>query len=494
MLRTMIAAMIVGIFSGSLASAQNSAPPVVSAQAVKDIADSALVAPPELAADILLKLVERGHVTDSKWKRDVLNTAWNLAPLATYLFQIEPAVEMSSDSEAASLSTSLNMGLSTAALQGRIVSQMAKVDAKEAREMFKQMRPPVAELSTCAGDRYTSHRAYFQALKVAADTFSPEETKSGEKALFLADGLRFAVNPDDFESSLDVLVNEYTISDKDFQELMTQWAGMLAEARFPDRLFSSRSLDGIATPLLYRADLRAQSREDAYRALRSYLVRHARAERCRESESKTAEEEGLCLLLNRRIGQSPAAPPKPEEGKPDAKAAMFDVAIPLISADDIKSEAFGDKASVVLYSDPNDGRVHEMRSVYSHLRFEDKEHGSPQWNAEALEFLNKIEGWSKAFGQSNRELFFQKAQWYGALVYAAGDQKLRHIFLDNYVKFLAASPIERESPPEWFRRVNTLITAAHIGDRTAWLDQIQEAGDSTIVVYCRLERLKLAAH
>src|SRR5690349_6482811 len=137
----MITEILLGVFIASLAPTQNFRP-VPGEQPIREIVDSALAAPPELAADILLKLVERGHITDSKWKHEVLATAWNLAPQATYPFEIEPALEVSSESESASLATALNIGLSTAGLQARIISQVAKLDAKEAREMFRQMRLP----------------------------------------------------------------------------------------------------------------------------------------------------------------------------------------------------------------------------------------------------------------------------------------------------------------------------------------------------------------
>ena len=64
-----------------------------------------------------------------------------------------------------------------------------------------------------------------------------------------------------------------------------------------------------------------------------------------------------------------------------------------------------------------------------------------------------------------------------------------------FVKFLAGSPIERESPPEWAMWVNRLIGAAEIPDRRAWLDQIEGAGDSAVAIYCQLARLRLdSAH
>ena len=47
--------------------------------------------------------------------------------------------------------------------------------------MFLQMRVPAADSPSCVGDRHTSHKAYFQALQTAADTFSAEETKKGTR-------------------------------------------------------------------------------------------------------------------------------------------------------------------------------------------------------------------------------------------------------------------------------------------------------------------------
>jgi hypothetical protein len=88
-------------------------------------------------------------------------------------------------------------------------------------------------------------------------------------------------------------------------------------------------------------------------------------------------------------------------------------------------------------------------------------------------------------------LFYQKAKWFGALVYAAPDGKLRQSVLDNYLKFLAASPARQESPPEWMLQVNRLIAAAGVPDRRAWLDQIERVGDPAIAAYAQLARLRL---
>jgi hypothetical protein len=100
---------------------------------IRDLVDLALVAPPELAADALLKLIEDGYITDAKWKRELLDTAWGLAPRATYTSEVATAVDLAaaSDTDSGSLSAALATGLSTAGLQARIISQMAKLDVRE---------------------------------------------------------------------------------------------------------------------------------------------------------------------------------------------------------------------------------------------------------------------------------------------------------------------------------------------------------------------------
>jgi hypothetical protein len=464
------------ISAGPLLGSPQDDAPASPKQAVRDLADQALAAPPELAADVLLKLIERDHITDAKWKRNLLETAWSLAAKATYESEIQPAVAVFSDDDPGSLSAALATGLSTAGLQARIISQMAKLDVVQSRDMFVQMSPTTTESPNCFGDRYISRRPYFQALKTLLPTFSAEEKQSGEKFRFLSEGLRVLSNPEDFELSLELLLGDSGLAPKEFAELATSWSETLARARFADRLSSSRPVNGIAEQLLNHAkdvELRGGSIEELLRAFRSYFVRHAQSERCGESKSRAAAEEELRAAFNKRV-------------------AVVAPSIPPISADDIKPKAFGEEAKIVSFANTQNDTVREIKSDYSHLRFAgDEERETPEWNNEALQFLNKLERWSKEFGQSERETFVQKAQWYGALVYVPPDGKLRQLFLDRYVKFLASSPIEQESPPEWLSWVNRLIGAAEVPDRAAWLDQIEAAGDSTIAIYCQLARLKL---
>jgi hypothetical protein len=307
---------------------------------IRDLVDLALLAPPELAADVLLKLIEHGYITDAKWKRELLDTAWNLAPRATYTSEVAPAVDSAaaSDTDSGSLSAALATGLSTAGLQARIISQMAKLDAPETRKLFLQMSVPAGESLRCSADRYTSHRPYFEALTVVAQTFSAEETKSAERLKFLADALRSLTNPEDFELSYPLVQSDQR-TDEELKWLMTLWSESLTAAHFTDRLFSSRSIDDLANPILFggkRAELRGVSMALATRALRSYFIRHARTRRCGESRSRTAEEEAVRTAFNKFAVATPS----------------FETLV--IDAVDVAAENFGETAKIVSYAGDDD--------------------------------------------------------------------------------------------------------------------------------------------
>jgi hypothetical protein len=347
-----LALFILAVFV-SFPAASHAQKEVPADRTIVDLVDLALVAPPELAADILLKLIESGYITEAKWKRELLDTAWSLAPRATYTSEIAPALDSAaaSDTDSGSLSAALATGLSTASLQARIISQMAKIDATESRQLFLQMSAPAAESLSCSADRYTSHRPYFEALTLAAQTFSAEEAKSGERLKFLADALRFLTNPGDFELSYSLVQSDQR-TDEELKWLMTSWAESLTAARFTDRLFSSRSIANLANPILFggkRAELRGVLTLAA-RALRTYFMRHAHTTRCGESRSRTTEEEAVRTAFNKFA------------------AAMPNFETPFIDLANITAERFGETARIISYAGDDD-KVREMKTDYLHLRF-----------------------------------------------------------------------------------------------------------------------------
>jgi len=472
---------------------------------IQSIVDDIPAAPPELGADILLKLVEGGEITDPKLKRQLLDQAWDLAPKARFATEFGSSLSVMVESEPGSLSSSLP-GLTTAALQSRVISQMAQIDSTLTRELFQKMKPPEASFPSCTASQFPFHSSYFKALGTTLETFSEEEVKRGEKTRFLSNALRTLTNQEDFRLSLE-LIRDGKFPDKDYAQLLDQWSGVLSAAHFSDRQFSIVSW-------LFKETLReaegerakGSSAENLLRALRSYFVRHAGAVRCEDGSWRPSSPgPGLPLTSNEENARVSF----------NSTVAELGLNIPPIQPEEIEPKGVAGRAIVVNYLtvDPTD-KVWELMNSAKHLRFgtpeqqalNEKNRGpgnvapaltleqrsTPAWSAEALQYLTQLEAWTRELGQEDRGVYILKAEFYGGLLELAPEGKLHDTVLKSYINFLVSSPLRRESPPEWaWWGIVKLINSSTVSDKHRWLDEIEAAGDQTISLYTRLARLAL---
>jgi beta-lactamase regulating signal transducer with metallopeptidase domain len=490
---------------------------------VQAIADAALDAPPELTADVLLRLVERGHITDPRHKRQALENAWNLAPKAKHRHELTAAVGgISTESGVAALSTALRprarAGLSTAGLQLRVLDQMAVLDPQAARDMFGAMARPEVQPVACPSDRYNSHTPYFEAVELMAKTFDSQSTRAGERTRFLNNAFRSLANPSDLISSLALIQKDNTLSDAEFIEILNQWSETLAEVRFTDRVYSARSLLSLSGPTIEaakKAQARGGSAAGTLRPLRAYIVRHANAVRCDDGPGRTAttgpgqpqpanNEETARLAFNAAVSElaPDILPIKAEEivARGSGGTAKVIQYINWFSQGDVvppdvaRNRYFSEQGKKLRFGTPEQLAANNARRttpVAATLTIEQR--STPEWNAEALRYLNELENWSRDLTQTNIEVFFQKTYWYGNLLEIIPDGKLRDTILRSYVTHLATSPVQLESPPEWARRVRELIDFRDVQNRRQWIGQIEAAGDRTIGLFCKLARLELDA-
>lgn len=472
---------------------------------IQQIIDDVPSAPPELGADILLKLVERSEITDANLKRQILDDAWDLAPNARYETEISDPVGSMVESDPGSLISSLP-GLTTAAIQSRIITQVAQMDARASRDLFLKMKSPEPESPSCSASKYSSHTSYFKALGIALGTFSDEEVQRGEKTRFLKVAMRSLTNQTDLQQSLS-LITEGSFPDKDTTELLDLWSETLSNSHFNDRQFFIISW-------LFKMTLRAAESEQAkghspenlLRALRSFFVRHAGAVRCEDGSWRpfplgpdvpaTNNEEDARLMFNSKVSE-------------------LGLSIPPIRPEEIKPAGFAGKAEVTNYLsvDPTD-KVWQIMIAGKHLRFgtpeqaalNQKNSGSrnvaawltleqrstPAWNTEALQHLTQLETWTRELGREDREVFVLKAEFYSGLLELTPEGKLHDTVMKSYVNFMVHSPMKLESPPEWaWWGIQKLIRSSIVADKHKWLDEIEDAGDTTISLYTRMARLDL---
>ena len=459
---------------------------------IQAIIDDVPSAPPELGADILLKLIENGTIRDAKQKRLLLSDAWDLAPKAKHATEMASPVSVIVESEPGSLGMSLT-GLTTAGIQQRVIAQIVALDPKAARELFLRMKPPESVNVSCEDNHYPSYTDYFKALEAVMGTFSAAELQNGDAALFMKNAIRSLGTQADFWRSIQ-LIDDVKFPERDFTDLLNQWSDLLAADRSGDRQFMIISWMFKFTLRVAETEKeRGHSPDRVLQALRTYFVRHASAVRCEDGSWRplqlgpdlppTNNEEDARLRFNEelvRLG-SGVAPIRPEEIKPSA----------------IKG-----KALVVSYlSDDPTSKVWEVMGGAKGLRFGPELKGpaltaeqrnTPEWNVRALQYLTQLEKWTNGLGEENRETFVLKAEFYGGLLRLAPEGKLRDTVMKSYVNFLVNSPMKKESPPEWKHwGIDMLMGAREITDKKKLLDDIEAAGDVTISLYTRLARMAL---
>jgi hypothetical protein len=290
----------------------------------QQLADMALTAPPELAADILLRLVESNAVKSRERKIELLQQAFQLARGATYSLKVDhgDGPGHTTDSDVGVLESSLERtGLDVLSLRCRVVRQMLRVDRKAAfEEFFNQIALPQVPALECKDAVGYSFGDYYALVAELANTaFTAKEIEESKPALFVEAQVRSIASPFQVNGAVKAIVTSKVTGDE-FQGLVaafcTSLKAMVADARsFSSTIHPVQGSVSLLAKECRRKGVSAYGLVDAYRG---YLVRHMSASRCGEN----VDEKDLLVDFNGSLRQSafPAAegisPIDPDELKP----------------------------------------------------------------------------------------------------------------------------------------------------------------------------------
>jgi hypothetical protein len=115
----------------------------------------------------------------------------------------------------------------------------------------------------------------------------------------------------------------------------------------------------------------------------------------------------------------------------------------------------------------------------------DAEKQKPEWHDRLREFLSAIAEWKPTDGETAREVFHQRAMFYGAAsrLISAGEG-LRRVTAEH-VAFLALSPMRTEHPTEWLENVDRLLSSSN----PYAAEEIRRSGDLALNVLLETETL-----
>jgi len=471
---------------------------------LQSLVDRIAVAPPELGADILLRVIESNAINDPAWKIELLDEAFQLATRAKYPLPITPAVERASnaDSDIGNIWLALDQKLSGLTLQCRSVHAMLATDKKKAVELFLDMPlPQVPGLSCKDANGYDPTDYYVTLKEVTERGFDDRERREGKPFALLERAIRSMNSPFQVYPALELILDLKNLPRDQFAALVVAYSSGLKQLYTEDRAFGSSIGYALFQRLLRLAQIcreRDISPHGLIDAFRTYFVRQMSGPRCPES----VDPEGAGIVLT-RIG---------EMVNTDLRPIADDV--PEIKKDELKPASIGEAASVIQYGQTPQAKSlskhvgellygnEQQRAIYKKEHPPDEIHGpdslpmevrrEPEWEAHAVAFIDELENWKKDQDVTEANYFHQVCMLYTQFIRAIPPGPMYDRVLHSHVLFLRGALIQKDSPPEWYVELNRLIHlyGASPAELARIGEEIKKSGDDLMALYVDLSRFE----
>jgi len=366
----------------------------------QSIASLAYAAPPEFAADTLLRMVEFGKLADPGQRRDLIEQAFRLASGTKFPVRLVGLPGTTADTRSGSLSKAYGLKLDALSLESRAVRDMLPLDPAKAREMFQEIARPALPALTCDDALVYDVSDYYQALGAVVDSaFTRKERAKEEHLNFLLDFLGQAASPAQLLALVPV-VQGAGVTPQQRELLWARFNGLLETLQPDDRSFSaSLGLFG------------AMSAPEMQVSLEKY---RQRGHVC-ETDSAPADR-------SRSTSQQQNTPSTP------------------------KLERYWQSAQAQTLFQAGQGlRFSSQRDLRS-----EADRATPQWQQQLADYLGQLAGWTPDQEKSEADYYHQKCDVYQSVVELVPPGPEQDKLLEDYVAFISDSNLYQQSPAEWF--------------------------------------------
>jgi hypothetical protein len=436
---------------------------------VEQLVTDAYGAPPEFAADVMLRIAGSARVTDPEWKQQLVTEAFLRAYASTESYR-RTALRVPPDSRQGAEVEAYDTGLNRATLQVRAVQLMLSLSPTRARELFEWMDvSPVA--ATCTDPLVPAVDEYYNLVsEIARRGFRTSRLNAFQ---FLEFYLWRAHLPTEMPAVI-AAIQRFRPTSLEMVQIEGFLDSVLGAGSFDARGFSAANVDIVGR----MADLQFYAYPGNQEwflmdTLRSYLVKHLGGPRCSDSQTEAllpATFNGALKLLH--IGDNMV---KPIEGAiihPSTTQAA---------------------ANIDLYWQA--GNARSLYGRYLGLRgrgtspLPESVRRTDEWRDAADLFLTDLDQWSGRDTPSARDYLFQKAALYANLAELAPIGPIRTRAVRDQIEFLRHEDRDRALRPLWFVFVKRLLDLAAREGRSEVLDIMERSLHPVIAMYARTDRL-----
>jgi len=435
---------------------------------LKSLVGAAMALPVEYQSDILFDLIEKGKVSDPRWKEQLLEDVFHHAGEARNPY---PKVDNgdSNDTLSARQGSAFSLGLDSLSIQCRVVRLVLNGSGSKAREMFAQIVHPSAPPASCSEPMTYDVHVYFDTMRELFDRgFTVSERRRGDDVQLLLQAVGSIQSAEELAPAGNLIAG-LPLRPADQAALTSLFASRLAAATTSDRQFHYIEAEltlAKAVQKLVERELRSQRPADGLlQAYRKFLVRQLSGSRCADSVA-TSQTDGV---------QKGADPREFFNGT--LAPLSSDRSLMILAQDAVPSRLLERAEFLPLKFPDLSGVIKELDEIRNRPDGQPHEHGD--WEQPVSGILRGLQE-SSENSSSNcpKCIFHQKAMAYLVLVDLLPAGPLYDDVVNSYLGFLAAAPMQWDEPMEWLEHLKYLLrlTARLTGSDRSQVAELRRKG------------------
>jgi len=438
-------------------------------------------APPEVAADVSLRIANSKLIDNKQKKKELLESAFARSSEVQKKLKLRLR-EGLTDTPSGHLSAAYDLKLDALSLKLRVVQAMLALDAQRARVMFGEIPRVKLPALTCNESLgYDLSDFYGTLRQIKQKSFSSEEKLQKEDLIFVQSYVGDLVSPAQVGPVLR-LVTDSDFSPEDLALLTDNLSSTLKKIPDDPRSFAISmkhdDVPGAFARLIDTLNKKTVPTEELLKSFRSYLVRELSSAQCSDVIQKPgphAKSQSYLDRLNKLFTTS--------IGDDEIKPARVDSAAVVVqfwSSSESKRLLLGAKAL-------------RFGTKESPLSLEER--SSSEWQQTMIQLLADLENWEGTREPSESIFFHEKCNLFGALFQLAPDQTLRSRVLLSFANYLRSANVPQENRIGWLLHANDIrnkirTLAGH--ERSKALDVFRNSGNESLQLYAELDDLLAA--
>jgi acetyl esterase/lipase len=420
--------------------------------------DELRVAPPEFAADSMIKLSAHPEI-DDKWRAEILEEAFRIAFDAQHPYKLKDLSESQAQTRSGYKGLAFDLKMDRLSLQLLAILNMVRIDQKKARSLWGEMRKPKLEPLKCEETLLYDVADYYRAMvEMALKAFTREEMRIGEEIQFVDSHIVNIASPAEATEAA-VAITDLKTTPAQFNALVETYSRAIENVANDDRTFwfYSDKLSAAALALGGACERRGFPADFLLARYREYLVRQLSAPRCADNlaiDGKPARRPKFVTDLNAALDRYEYIPKITDD---DAKPRKIDRAAlfyPYWTTR--RARSLIEKIYVLRFGQgPRQTTRAKSNKPLEPLSFEERQ--SSEWQYKLSDFLREMAEWKPEHEASRADYFHQKCRLFNELLELSPNSDMRLRMLDEYMAFLEQNRFECESFIEWYQHVSDLL-------------------------------------